>query len=239
MLMIHPTEMLTGFRISGDYWDIDSLLEAIYEVTGDENRYFDFQGARNRILHVCLELRKATKGEHNIEFVTNGIHKGLEKEKEVLAPKKNVYFSVEILMPELIFTAIALNDFIHLHREMVDPSIWNIHVATIRKFQATVAAALEELLEEEHYNVFIQMLHAKQPCYFRYATQYVDILNIEYLHLPFEERKSTISAYALRLLMEDDSYIALKEQLMTTASKTKHAVHELNLTIKYPETIVW
>lgn len=239
MLTIQPTEMLTGFRISGDYWDIDSLLTAIYEVTGDENRYFDFQGARNRILHVCLELRKATKGERNIEFVTNGIHKGLEKEKEMLAPKKNVYFSVEILMPELIFTAIALNDFIRLHQEMIDPSMWNIHVATIRKFQATVAVALEELLEEEHYTVFLQMLHAKQPFYFRYATQYVDLLNIEYLHLSLEERKSHMSAYALRLLMEDDSYIALKEQLMTTASITKHAVHELDLTIKYPETIVW
>jgi hypothetical protein len=239
MLTIQPTEMLTGFRISGDYWDIDSLLAAIYEVTGDENRYFDFQGARNRILHVCLELRKATKGEHNIEFVTNGVHKGLEKEKKILAPKKNVYFSVEILIPELIFTAIALNDFIRLHQEMIDPSMWNIHVATVRNFQATMAAALEELLEEEHYTVFLQMLHAKQPFYFRYAAQYVDVLNIEYLHLSFEERKSHISAYALRLLMEDDSYISLKEQLMTTANVTKNAVHELSLSIKYPETIVW
>ncbi len=43
MLTIQPTEMLAGFRISGDYWDIDSLLTAIYEVTGDENRYFDFK----------------------------------------------------------------------------------------------------------------------------------------------------------------------------------------------------
>ena len=239
MLTIQPTEMLAGFRISGDYWDIDSLLAAIYEVTGDENRYFDFQGARNRILRVCLDLRRATKGERNIEFVANGIHKGLEKEKEILAPRKNVYFSVEILMPELIFTAIALNDFIRLHQKMIDPSMWNIHVATIRKFQATVAAALEELLEEEHYHTFLQMLHAKQPFYFRYATQYVDVLNLEYLHLPFEERKSTLSAYALRLLMEDDRYMALKEQLMTTASRTKHSVHELNLPIKYPEPIVW
>lgn len=239
MLTIQPTERLTGFRISGDYWDIDSLLTAIYEVMGDENRYFDFQGVRNRILRICLELRKATKGERNIEFVTNGVHKGLEKKKELLAPKKNVYFSVEILMPELIFTVIALNDFIRLHQEMIDPSMWNIHVATVRQFQAVAAATLEELLEEEHYTVFLQMLHAKQPFYFRYVTQYVDILNMEYLHLSFEERKRQISAYALRLLMEDDCYIALKEQVMTAASVTKHAVHELTIPIKYPETIDW
>ena len=142
-------------------------------------------------------------------------------------------------MPELIFTAIALNDFIRLHQEMIDSSMWNIHVATVRRFQAVAAAALEELLEEEHYTVVLQMLHAKQPFYFRYVTQYVDILNMEYLHLSFEERKRQLSAYALRLLMEDDRYIALKEQVMTAASVTKHAVHELTIPIKYPETIDW
>lgn len=142
-------------------------------------------------------------------------------------------------MPELIFTAIALNDFIRLHQEMIDSSMWNIHVATGRRFQAVAAAALEELLEEQHYTAFLQMLHAKQPFYFRYVTQYVDILNMEYLHLSFEERKRQLSAYALRLLMEDDRYIALKEQVMTAASVTKHAVHELTIPIKYPETIDW
>lgn len=169
------------------------------------------------------------------EFVTNGVHKGLEKKKEWLAPKKNVYFSVEILVPELIFTAIALNDFVRFHQEMIDPSMWNIHVATVRHFQTVVAAALEE----EHYTVFLQMLHAKQPFYFRYVIQYADILNMEYLHLSFEERKRQLSAYTLRLLMEDDRYIALKEQAMTAASVTKHAVHELTIPIKYPETIDW
>ena len=239
MLTIQPTEMLTGLRISGDYWDIDALLRAIYDVTGDENRYFDFQGARNRILHFCLELRNAIKGEHNIDFVTNGIHKGLEKEKAILAPKKNVYYSVEILVPEVIFAAAALNDFIRLHQEMIDSSIWNISVATIRQFQGAVAETLADLLEEEHYIVFLQMLHSKQARFFRYATQYVDILNLEYLKLSQEERKNKISSYAIRLLIEDERYSALKEQLMATASVTKHALHELNLALKYPETIDW
>ena len=55
MLIIQPTEMLTGLRISGDYWDIDALLRAIHDVTGDENRYFDFQGAAAETLEDLLE----------------------------------------------------------------------------------------------------------------------------------------------------------------------------------------
>lgn len=239
MLSIENTEQLTGARISGDYWDLDELLTSIYEVIGDENRYYDYQGARDRILGVCYEIRNAKQGSRNIEFVANGIHKGIKKEKDILAPEKNVYFSVEILWPELIFTAIALNDFIRLHNEFIDQSIWNIHISVIRKFQSIVASALEELLTEEHFSVFMQLLHSKSPVYFRYASQYVDILNLEYINLSKEERQANLGAFAIRLMVEDDEYVALKQQILQAASVTKNEIHELPLSINYPENIEW
>lgn len=239
MLLIEPTEHLTGIRITGDYWDIDELLSAINEIMGDEKRYYDYQGARNRILAVCLELKNAIRGERNIEFVSNGIHKGIKHEQQLLAPEKNVYFSTEILLPEIIFTAIALNDFVRLHQELVDNTDWNIHVSIIRHFQALLADRLQELMTQEHYIVFLQMLHAKQPAYFRYATQYVDVLNLEYLALSPEEREESVAAFALRLLMEDDNYNLLKTELIEAASITKSELHELDITLKYPKEIIW
>lgn len=239
MLSIKSTERLTGGRISGDYWDLDELINAIYEVIGDENRYYDYQGARHRILGVCLELRKATQGECNIEFVANGIHKGVIKKQDMIAPSKNVYFSVEILWPELIFTALALNDFIDLYNEFIDISPWNPHVATIRKFQSIVTECLKEHLPEDHFHVFMQLMVSKSPKYFRYATQYVDVLNLEYLNLSMEERKQNLGAFAIRLMVEDDGYLALKNEILAAASVTKNEIHELQLQMKYPEQIDW
>lgn len=239
MLAIQSTERLTGGRISGDYWDLDELINAIYEVIGDENRYYDYQGARHRILKVCLDLRKATQGECNIEFVANGIHKGIIKKKDTIAPDKNVYFSVEILWPELIFTALALNDFIDLYNEFIDMSPWNPHIATIRKFQSIVTECLKGHLPDEHFRVFMQLMVTKSPKYFRYATQYVDILNLEYLNLSIEERKANLGAFAIRLMVEDDEYIALKNEILATASVTKNEIHELPLQMKYPDRIDW
>ena len=239
MLTIQPTELLTGVKISGDYWDIDELLSAIYTVCGDEKRYYDFQGPRQRILATCLKLRNAIRAEHHVEFVTNGIHKGVKHAKQLLAPEKNVYFSVEVLMPELYFTALALNDFIRLHEEMIDGSMWNIHIATIRHFQGIAVEALKELINEEHFNVFIQMMHSKSPLFFRYATQYVDVLNLEYIALSLEERRDALAAFVLRLLIEDDGYTALHEQLMDVAAQTKLPLHKLDLKFQYPEEIEW
>src|SRR5690606_39710985 len=65
-------------------------------------------------LHDALPI---FKGEYNVEFVANGVHRGIAMKQDLLAPEKNVYFSVEILWPELIFMTIALNDFIELHYE--------------------------------------------------------------------------------------------------------------------------
>ncbi|MFC5559559.1 DUF6904 family protein [Ureibacillus thermophilus] len=239
MLSIQSTERLTGGRISGDYWDLDELINSIYEVIGDENKYYDFQGARQRILGVCLQLRKATRGECNVEFVANGMHKGIERQKDILAPEKNVYFSVEILWPELIFTTLALNDFIDLYNEHIDNNPWNPYITTIRKFQSVVTECLREQLPEEHFNVFIHLMFTKSPKYFRYATQYVDVLNLEYLKLSFEERKENLGAFAIRLMVEDDEYIALKDEILATANLTKHEIHELPIRMKYPEHIEW
>ena len=239
MLSIQSTEQLTGARISGDLWDLDELITAIYAITGDDKKYYDYQGARLRILGVCYNLRRATQGASHIEFVDNGLTKSILTRHQMIVPEKNVYFSTELFWPELIFTAIALNDFIRLHQERINASDWNIHIATIRKFQATVAECLEQELDEEDYVVFLKMLHTKTPLTIRYATQYVDVLNLEYIHLSTEERKAHLAAFALRLMLEDEEYIILKEQLLEAAKTTKNALHELQININYPENIIW
>ena len=239
MLTIQTTEQLTGVMISGDYWDLIGLIDAISEVVGDEKRYFDFQASRNRILLFLIELRKAKSAEKNIDFVANGLNKGIKHERNVVAPEKNVYYSVEILLPEIIFTAIALNDFVHLHQETIDDSDWNIEIATIRYFQSLIANVLEQFMNKEQYMMFLVLLHTKRPAFFRYATQYVDVLNLEYLKLSVEERKEALPSFAVRYLTEDEHYNVLKEELMAISSLQKKELHEYGLTLKYPEKIEW
>ncbi|MEG0261217.1 MAG: hypothetical protein RR651_15225 [Lysinibacillus sp.] len=128
---------------------------------------------------------------------------------------------------------------IRLHQERIDASTWNIHIATVRKFQATVAECLEQQLGEEDYAAFVHMLHIKSPLTFRYATQYIDLLNLEYLDLSAAERKDSLAVFALRVMLEDEDYVALKTQLLEVAKTTKDALHELQIDITYPEEIIW
>lgn len=84
MISIQSTEQLTGVQICGDFWDLDELINAIYKVTGDANKYYDYQGPRLRILSVCYKLRHAMLGEHQLEFVSNGVNKNTLTQHELI-----------------------------------------------------------------------------------------------------------------------------------------------------------
>ena len=102
-----------------------------------------------------------------------------------------------------------------------------------------IISGLEEVLEEEHFSVFMQLLCSKSPVYFRYAAQYVDILNLEYIQLSKKEREENLGAFAIRLMVEDEDYRALKNEILGAASITKNEIHEFPIDIKYPEEIEW
>lgn len=239
MLTIENTELLTGVRISGDYWDLDELVQAIHELIGDENRYYDYQGSRQRIVNVSNTLHSGLQGKHHVELIANGMNKAIMKEHQLIVSDKNIYYGAHILWPELLFTTLALYDFIDLYEKLVDNTGLNLAVCVVRKFQATVILCLREHLTEEHFYVFLELMQTNRPNYFRYATQYVDVLNLQYLQLPIEARKESLAAFLYKLMLPDEDYEVIRQQLLETASFTKNALHELELDLRYPDEIEW
>lgn len=241
MLTIQPTENLTGLTVSGDYWDLDDIIQAIHEIVGEETHYFHYEGARKRLLKVCAKMRQAAKGEHAIHYIANGINKTAIKKMKAIVPERSVYYAVNILLPELVFTALALNDFIVLYKETVDDSEWSLVTTSVRKFQALISEAIAPFMTEEYYHLFLTTLHTKSPLFHQYATQYVDILNLEYLALSEDERKEQVVSFALRLLAEDEAYKILINRLLDVTSTSKQSLYEVELTLKYPkdEHILW
>lgn len=67
----------------------------------------------------------------------------------------------------------------------------------------------------------------------------MDVLNLAYIQLNKEERKAQLGAFALRLLVEDHEYVALKSHLMEAAIATKQPLHAIQMQLSYPEEILW
>ena len=239
MISITHTENLTGARINGDYWDLNELNQAFYAVIGDENKYYDWEGSRQRILGISYEVHHALQGERNLDYVNNGLTKETMKQNGVVASEKNIYYSVDVLWPELIFTSIALNDFIRLYMKAHTHPSLDIHITTIRKFQSSIGEALQSVMSKEEHDRFMKILSSNETNVQEYAIQFVDMLNLAYIDSTKENREKNLGTIALKLAIQDKDYAAFRDQVLMSANKTKSDIHDMAITKKYPEDFEW
>ncbi|TWT16005.1 hypothetical protein [Planomicrobium sp. CPCC 101079] len=238
MLTITNTPHHTGVKISGDYFDLDGLNQAIYHVIGDEEKYYNYAGARIRILGVSYNIRQAAQGSRNIERVFNGLHEHVKKQHTFIAPDKNIYFSVEILWPEILFAALVLRDFSRLRQAESESPEWDFHLHTIAHFQALILDCLHGQIEEENYRILLQAFSASSRME-DYAIQYIDFLNLQYIGMAVSQRKKALPSIAAKIAAQDQDYLSFRQQVIASANPSKKAIHEIPIQTDYPETILW
>lgn len=250
MLTLLNTPNLVGLEISGDFADLDTLYRALSTVVGDEWEYKeDVGGARLRVLGVCYDLRHTLMGDNEIQWVDNGMDREKMKLMGLVAPEKNVYYMCRILYPEILFVAMALNDFIRLYAKkqtrtarvpMLDvKNQWDASISAVRLFQALVFRCVNETVTEAAFKRMLALLR-KHTGFEGYATQYVDLLNLSYLDaLDADERRRMLFGVVRRMLDNGNEYQAVAQRVRQ-AAVTHHCLEEdIELELPYPEEILW
>ena len=249
MLYAKTTPNYAGVIISGDYRELDALYMALHMIVGNESDYRKYEGPRLRVLGVCYDIRHAIMGDGEIEFVDNGMDEFKMKLLEVVTPTKNLQFSFKIYFPELFFVMMALNDFIRLHAKtkakqatfplMDKRVIWDGDVARVRLFQSIIAECLKESVSEASYTRIFNLLHHEYSWLGGYATQYLDMLNIEFLYMGKEERKKKLLTMAKRISEQGKEYQKVKREVEQSAREYQCPVENIRLKWEYPEKIEW
>lgn len=238
MLSMKTTPNHTGVKISGDYFDLDELNQAIYKVIGKEGEYHGYEGSRLRILGISYEIRHAAQGDRNVEFVFNGLHEHTKKQQGFIAPDKNIYFSVEVLWPELLYAAHALREFVRLYEIKRGDLLADVHAPVIAKFQALILECLQGHVPNEEYEAILEAFR-NSPSVNGYAIQYVDLLNLKYIGMTRPQREKSLSAIAMKLAAQDSDYQAFRKQVLDAASPAKQPIHEIGIQAEYPENVEW
>ncbi|MHA6482843.1 DUF6904 family protein [Paenibacillus sp. strain BS8-2] len=227
MITVKSTEQHTGAVIEGDIRDMQALYDALHEVVGEEGDYESYTGARLRVLGVCYDIRHALMGNREISLVENGIDREMMKRLNVITSDHNLYFNVRVLWPELLFVQMALNEFVLLHTAkltkkhyrgvMHKNAIWDTSIAAVRQFQATVLKGIESLVTPAVYTrITGYMVNDFTRCD-RYTTQYVDVLNVEWIDTSPDKRLKLLSTMAKRLSDKGEAYKKLRVQVQASA----------------------
>lgn len=249
MIFVTNTPNNAGAAIHGDFKDFETLREALYSIVGDDDDFPGFSPSRTRVLGICYDLRHATMGDRNIEFVDNGMDEYKMKNLATIAPDKNAYFVINTLWPEMLFVMMALNDFIRLYvkkhvkssyREILDfHVIWDNNISQVRMLQSAVCNCLRETVSEASFTRIIHLLNKDYTWLEGYAEQYVDFLNIKFLEMDKDTRLKRIPTIAKRLSEEGTEYRMIKDEVYHAAIKNNCQIDDIRLSMEYPENIDW
>lgn len=257
MIAIKNTPNLTGVTISGDFNDLYNLVESLHDITLADDAagaYHQYIGISTRVLGVCYDIRHAYQGDREIELIDNNMTDEKMKWHSIIAPKNNIYYSCNILYPEMFFVMLALDTLIKprikdlvkakltFERAVDKRVVWDKTITTIRSFQAEFAACVRSTFTKATFARWMNMMRDDYIGIEDIAGQYVDLLNVKYIKMPKEKRLKSLSSIAKRIVefRYNKDHNEIKDIVTSAAEEYKCDPREIRLKgIEYPDNVEW
>lgn len=249
MIFVKNTPSNLGVEILGDYYDFQNLYDALHSIVGVEGEFVSYRLSRLRILALCYDLRHATMGDREYEFVENSINSEILRTKGFIAPEKNLYLRVNVFWPEILFIQMVLNDFVLLHAKknskayfdaVIDSkNIWSESIAMVRLFQAAIMKCIKESTTEATFKRMLNFMNSKHSGFDNFIPHYLDLLNVKFINLPEEKRVKNLSIIAKRIIEQGQEYQLLKLEVQRAAKEYNCSVEDIRINSEYPEEYEW
>ena len=146
MLKVKLTKNYAGVTISGDYNDLDHLYDSIYYLIHGEPISIGEYTMQNHLYGFLYDVRHAYQGDREVELIDNNLDKYKReyfnlKENEVT--DKNVCFSFNYLLPDLLLDMVLIKYFINKVCKK-ENDIYNPHINMVNYFYSIVLYSLLE-----------------------------------------------------------------------------------------------
>lgn len=256
MITIKNTPNLTGITISGDFDDLYNLVDAFHEITINEysEKHHQYIDISTRVLGLCYDIRHAYQGDRKVEILDNHMTEDKMKWHSIIAPKNNVHYSCNYLYPEMFFVMLALNELVELrirdltktryiYKEAMDKKvIWDETIATLRLFQAEFVKCVKGTFTEATFARWMNVMNSDYISIENIAGQYVDLLNINYIHMNKEKRLKNLSSIAKRIaeFRNDNEHKEIKDSVTEAAREYRCEPGAIKMRgLEYPENFEW
>jgi hypothetical protein len=99
---------------------------------------------------------------------------------------------------------------------------------------------MEEVVSKASFNRMLNLLNQDYISTERYITQYVDVLNVRFIHMDKEKRLKSIPTMAKRLNEKDEEYREVEEVVLEAVRQYGCSEDEISLEgIEYPDDFDW
>lgn len=256
MIKIEGTQNLAGVKITGSFDDLYELVEAFYKITINEvsEKHHEYIRISTRLLGLSYDIRHAYQGDREIELIENNMDKDTMKFHGKITSEHNVNYSCNYLYPEMFFCMIAINTLIilrvkdltktkYIHSEMQHHKIiWDKTISVLRSFQSAFAECVKNTITEHSYAIWLKEITRDDIFINDITSQYIDIINIDYLKMSKEKRLKAFNRTTKQLTRYyyNEEYEEINRAIYKFAEEHKCAVDNVELSIvEYPEDIDW
>lgn len=265
MLRVEMTPNLLGFRISGDYDALDKLYDAVWRLSPPDPGFPDDSRANGqrwgqqelnagtRLLALCYDLRHAYQGSRTIETQPTGLTQEEADWHGIPLVENELIYSVEVLYPEAMYECMLLGWLIS-KRGAKEPRrqsapldktvpIEGAHVALARYYQSLIFEAVGKVATKGRLSRIREYLSQSQQGIALMYTQWVDLINADYINMTRAQRAQSLST-VVRDLAEwelNDQCLELMRSIRAYAEQKKCSVYDVRLNDDpaYDEELDW
>ncbi len=256
MIKLQNTENLTGVSISGDFYDLDNLVDALHKITIDEfsetnSEYVDMS---TRVLGVCYDIRHALQGDREIVLMDNNMDNEKMRYHSTITNTNNVYYKCNCFYPEMFYVTLALNRLVKIRVKELSKKnysydcytdknvVWDDTIAVIRNFQSEFAKCVKELITERSFVMWLKYMNEENFFISDIYHQFLDILNLQYIKMTKEKRLKNLTKISKRIVEfdYDMEYEDIQKSINEAAIKYNCPKSEIIFEdMEYPRVTEW
>lgn len=242
MLKVELTKNYAGVTISGDYNDLDYLYDSInYLIHGEPISIGEYT-MQNHLYGFLYDVRHAYQGDREVELIDNNLDKYKReyfnlKENEVT--DKNVCFSFNYLLPDLLLDMVLIKYFISkVYKKEND--IYNPHINMVNYFYSIVLYSLLEMLTEIKFNKVKKGLLESVVSDRIFFPQWFELISIDYAKMTKEKRQKEFMhiADAIYDYGHYEDYCDMKLDIQKLCEEKNCTLDDIHYD-NFPEKIEW
>lgn len=242
MLKVELTKNYAGVTISGDYNDLDYLYDSInYLIHGEPISIGEYT-MQNHLYGFLYDVRHAYQGDREVELIDNSLDKYKReyfnlKENEVT--DKNVCFSFNYLLPDLLLDMVLIKYFISkVYKKEND--IYNPHINMVNYFYSIVLYSLLEMLTEIKFNKVKKGLLESVVSDRIFFPQWFELISIDYAKMTKEKRQKEFMhiADAIYDYGHYEDYCDMKLDIQKLCEEKNCTLDDIHYD-NFPEKIEW
>lgn len=236
MLKVELTENLGGFKISGDYDDLNNLYKSICNFFDKECKSAKEEIMQNHIFGFLYDVRHAYQGDREYLLVDNLSDDKREwfglKKRDV--SNNNLYYSFNYLLTDIIVDMVLIKYFIDYK-----DTEYNANYHMVNYFYSLILNTLESSLTKTKFNKIKKGIINSYINDKIFIPQWFDNISIDYIKMDKEKREKNLTKLLNMIYNYNDyqEYFRIKKEVEELSEKEKCPLDSIYY-MEYPEEII-